>query len=261
MSVSAISIKNLNFQYTNSPVLTDVNLEVAEKNFLALIGPNGGGKSTLLKLMTGLLKPTAGEVSIYGKSPEQYYSHIGYVPQNTNMNNTFPITALEVVLMGHECEKRSLFGYGKHEVACAEGALERVGMLEFKDEKIGLLSGGQRQRVMIARALCAANTKILFFDEPTASLDVQGQHDIYMILKEISKTITVVVVSHDLSVILDFATCIAHVNRTLKYHHAPSVTSEKIIEMLGIKDNHLCEVDILNSLGKKFITPLTDYEK
>ncbi len=199
--------------------------------------------------MAGLIEPNIGEVLINGKTPKELYSHIGYVPQNTNFNLNFPITALEVVLMGHECEKRAFFGYGKHELSCALGALERVGMFDYKDEKIGTLSGGERQRVLIARAICAHNTEILFLDEPTSSLDFKAQEKIYRLLKDLNEWMSIVLVSHDLSVILDYATSICYVNRKITHHDAPSFNQEAIRKRLGIKDNHLCEVDILNSLG------------
>lgn len=245
----AVSLNNLSFSFDRSSVLEGVNLEIAPQQFFALIGPNGGGKTTLLKLMAGLLTPQSGEVRLFGHPPKAYYSHIGFVPQNTSLNSDFPITALEVVLMGHECEKRPLFGYGKHEIACALGALEKVDMADYQDAKIGSLSGGQRQRVLIARALCADNTRILFLDEPTSSLDAKGQQQIYDLLKTMSESLTVVVVSHDLAVILDYATGIGYVNRTLTYHDAPTISRKSVMDSLDIHDGHLCEVDILNSLG------------
>lgn len=247
----AIAIENLTFRYGNTPILNEINLEVQEKSFLALIGPNGGGKTTLLKLMVGLEKPTQGTISIFGEEPHKLYSKIGFVPQNTNFNSDFPITALEVVLMGHDCEKRPLFGYGKDEIGCAESALAQVGMVAYKNERIGALSGGQRQRVLIARALCAHNTQILFLDEPTSSLDAMGQQQIYDLLKEINAQMTIVVVSHDLEVILDYASQIGYINRTLTIHDAPNISRQTIINRLGITDGHLCEVDILNSLGRE----------
>ena len=250
MNRPAVSIDNLSFHYDKTDVLENIYLELSENSFLALIGPNGGGKSTLLKLMVGLQAPSEGSVEIFGEIPRNLYSKIGYVPQNTNFNIDFPITALEVVLMGHECSKRPWFGYGKHEVSCAEKALGQVGMLEFKNSRIGSLSGGQRQRVLIARALCASNTKILFLDEPTSSLDKTGQRQIYELLKKLNEHITVVVVSHDLEVILDYATHVGYVNRSLTLHKDLNITRESIIKKLGITNDHLCEVDILTSLGK-----------
>lgn len=251
MRQSAITIRDLSFRYGKTRVLENIDLEVADKSFLALIGPNGGGKTTLLKLMSGLLKPSNGSVKVHGGSPESMYAKIGYVPQDTNMNSDFPITALEIVLMGHECEKRPLFGYGRHEVHCAEKALEHVNMLEYKDSRIGDLSGGQRQRVLIARALCAHNTEILFLDEPTSSLDVTGQQQIYELLKQLNAQMTIVVVSHDLEVILDYASQVGYINHSLTLHDAPGITRESILCKLGISDGHLCEVEILSAMGQK----------
>jgi len=176
-----IEIKNLSFFYEKSKVLEDINLTIQDNDFLAIIGPNGGGKSTLLKLILGILKSKKGEIKSSFES-----NNIGYVPQNTNLNINFPITALEVVLMGHIGGKRPLFGYSKDEICCANSSLKQVGMEKFSNTKIGNLSGGQRQRVFIARALCA-NPKIILLDEPTASIDVLGQTEVYELLKELNQ--------------------------------------------------------------------------
>jgi zinc transport system ATP-binding protein len=151
--MSVIDIKNVSFSYDKQMILENINLSVEEKDFLAIIGPNGGGKSTLLKLILGIIKPQKGSISVLGKVPSKSLTHIGYVPQNTNVNTDFPIKVIEVVMMGHVGTKRPLFGYGKDEILCAMGALAQVGMEDFAQTKIGALSGGQRQRVMIARAL------------------------------------------------------------------------------------------------------------
>ncbi len=233
-----IEIKNLSYSYDKSKVLEDLNLNIKNNDFMAIIGPNGGGKSTLLKLILGLLKPITGEIkSTYDKNS------IGYVPQNTNLNIYFPITSLEVVLMGHIGGKRPLFGYSKEEISCAKNSLKKVGMSDAADVKIGNLSGGQRQRVFIARALCA-NPKIMLLDEPTASIDVQGQAEIYELLKELNETMTIVVVSHDISVLLNYAKNVAHVNKNLVYHSLGDM--QKNIQN---SDGHLCEVELLSALG------------
>jgi len=172
------------------------------------------------------------------------------VPQDTNINIHFPIKVIDVVLMGHVGKKESLFGYSKDDVMCAMGSLEKVGMIEYKDKKIGLLSGGQRQRVMIARALCA-NPSLMLLDEPTSNIDVKGQIEIYTLLKELNKEIGVVVVSHDISVVLDFSSAIAHINRGLSYHEAPKETTQSLLKGLGREGGHLCEVEILQLLGRK----------
>ncbi len=242
-----IQIENLSFAYDKELVLENVSLSVNERDFLAIIGPNGGGKSTLLKLMLGLLKPNSGTITIDGKAPSKALSIIGYVPQNTNVNTHFPIKVLDVVLMGHVGGKRPLFGYGKDEIACAMGSLEEVGMQSFANRKIGDLSGGQRQRVMIARALCA-DPKILILDEPTASIDTKGQKEIYTLLKKLNQSMTIIVVSHDLSVILEYASRAAYVNKNLTYH---DLSDKSHIFHTHGKDEHFCEVELLEMLGSQ----------
>ena len=241
-----IEIENLTFAYEDQPVLDSISLRVEEKDFLAIIGPNGGGKSTLLKLILGLLPLQKGTISVLGKSSRQSQSSIGYVPQNTNINTDFPIKVIEVVLIGHVGNK-PLFGYGKDEIACAMGALAQVGMEQFADEKIGSLSGGQRQRVMIARALCA-HPEILILDEPTASIDPAGQKEIYTLLKMLNREMTVIVVSHDLSVILNYANKVAYVNRTIVWH---DITDKSQIFHTHADGGHLCEIELLQMLGNE----------
>ena len=234
-----INIKNLFFKYQKTEVLENVNLTIKDDDFLAIIGPNGGGKSTLLKLILGLLPLQSGTIE---KNIEN--NQVGYVPQNTNLNIDFPITALEVVLMGHISSKKRLFGYSKDEISCAIESLNQVGMKDFANKKIGDLSGGQRQRVFIARALCS-NPKIMLLDEPTASIDVKGQREIYELLKELNKFICIVVVSHDISVLLNYAKNVAHINRNLVYH-----SLENIEKNVSTQNEHLCEVELLSALGK-----------
>lgn len=243
--MSIVSIKNLSFSYDKQIVLENIDLNIEDKDFLAIIGPNGGGKSTLLKLILGMNKIQQGVIKVLNEIPSKNLSKIGYVPQNTNINTDFPIKVIEVVLMGHVGGKRPFIGYGKEEISCAMGALAQVGMQDFAHKKIGSLSGGQRQRVMIARALCA-HPKVLLLDEPTASIDVEGQKKIYDLLKELNKTITVVVVSHDISVILGYAKKVAHINKTLTFHDI-SDKSDSIKNTKG----HFCEVEMLELMGAK----------
>ena len=242
--MSIISIKDLNFSYDKEPILQDINLEVKEGDFLAIIGPNGGGKSTLFKTILGMVTPRSGTIKVLGGKPQKNLSKIGYVPQNTNINTDFPIKVIEVVVMGHVGHKRPLFGYSKEELACAMSMLSKVGMQEYAQAKIGSLSGGQRQRVMIARALCA-HPKVLLLDEPTASIDVAGQKQIYELLKILNKSITVIVVSHDISVILGYANRVAYVNKTLTFHELESSFKPKD------EEEHFCEVEMLQLLSQK----------
>ncbi|MBD3790454.1 MAG: ABC transporter ATP-binding protein [Campylobacterales bacterium] len=243
--MNVIDISHLSFAYDKEFILEDINLAVGKHDFLAIIGPNGGGKSTLLKLILGIYKPKSGTVRVLGKEPSKEISHIGYVPQNTNINIDFPIKVIEVVMMGHVGGKRPLFGYGKDEKACAMGALAQVGMEAYAEYKIGSLSGGQRQRVMIARALCA-HPSILILDEPTSSIDVAGQRDIYELLKTLAKQITIIVVSHDISVILEYANKVAHINRTLSYH---DISNKEATFHTHHPKGHFCEVELLQMLG------------
>lgn len=252
--MTAITIENLNFSYDKEQVLENINLKVEDNDFLAIIGPNGGGKSTLLKLILGLLPLKKGTVKIYDDAPSKNISKIGYVPQNTNINTDFPIKVLEVVMMGHTKSKEEKaksknilhrffdIGYNEFEKSCAMNALKQVGMDKFANKKIGDLSGGQRQRVMIARALCA-HPSILILDEPTASIDVDGQKQIYDLLKILNETITVIVVSHDISVIMGYAHKVAHINKVLTFH------SLNQIKNIDRNDDHFCEVEMLNMLG------------
>ena len=235
-----LELKNLFFSYDKQNVLEDINLDILDNDFLAIIGPNGGGKSTLLKLILGLLKTKNATIIKNVKNNE-----IGYVPQNTNLNIDFPITALEVVLMGHISSKKQIFGYSKDDMSCAINSLKKVSMEDKADCKIGDLSGGQRQRVFIARALCS-NPKVMLLDEPTASIDVKGQKDIYELLKELNKSIAIVVVSHDISVLMNYAKNVAHVNKSLVYHHLKNIE-----EQIHLDDEHMCEVELLSALGKK----------
>ncbi|SFV62850.1 Zinc ABC transporter, ATP-binding protein ZnuC [hydrothermal vent metagenome] len=233
--MSIIEIKDLSFCYDKQKILEDINLNVEEKDFLAIIGPNGGGKSTLLKLILGINPIKDGSIKTFGEVPKKNLSKIGYVPQNTNVNTDFPIKVLEVVLMGHIGEKSPLFGYGKEEKICAMGALAQVGMEKFANSKIGELSGGQRQRIMIARALCA-HPKILILDEPTASIDIDGQKLIYELLKTLNSYITIIVVSHDISVIMKYANKVVHINKRLTNHN------------ISHKGNHFCEVEMFKEV-------------
>jgi len=221
--MTVIDIENLSFAYDKQIILENINLKVEEKDFLAIIGPNGGGKSTLLKLILGMNPLKIGSISVLGKKPTQS----------------------QVVMMGHVEGKQPLFGYGKHEVLCATGALEQVGMADFVHTKIGSLSGGQRQRVMIARALCA-HPKILILDEPTSSIDITGQREIYELLKVLNEYITIIVVSHDISVILEYANKAAHVNKNLSYH---DISDKQSTFHKHGNDEHFCEIELLQMLG------------
>lgn len=226
----AIEIRNLSFSYEKTPVLSDVNFSVDVGDFLAIIGPNGGGKSTLMKLIVGLLKPSEGDVRVFGEKVPSKKVSIGYVPQNTNRNLEFPITVAETVSTG-----LPLYKSNPQKV---KEALETVKMESFAGRRLGELSGGERQRVLIARAL-AADPQILFLDEPSSNIDAQGQEDLYGLLAELNAKMTIVIVSHDLMVLSNHVKSVACVNRTVHFHSGSKITPEMVQSMYG------CEVDLI----------------
>jgi len=239
-----VSIKELFFKYEKEFILEDINLEIKDKDFLTILGPNGGGKSTLLKLILGINPLTQGDIKIFGNKIADEISNIGYVPQNTNVNLNFPISVIEVVMMGQNDIKKRFFGYKKDEKIKALELLKKVDMQEYADSKISNLSGGQRQRVLIARALFA-NPKILLLDEPTSNIDVNGCEQIYQTLEKLNKDITIVVISHDISVVLKYATKAVYINKKLTYHDL-----SKMKDDFKNMDAHVCEIELLEMLGK-----------
>lgn len=243
-TTNAIKVTNLSFSYERQKVLKNINLTIKKNEFTTLIGPNGGGKSTLLKLILGINDLKYGKISIFGKDYLSQISKVGYVPQNTNINLNFPITVLEVVMMGQNSLSKRLFGYKKEEKLRALEVLTKVDMEDFAQIKISNLSGGQRQRVLIARALFS-DPDILLLDEPTSNIDINGSRQVYNTLEELNKDITVVVVSHDISVILQYASKAFYINKTLTHHDLSQMKKE-----FKSMKTHVCEVELLEMLGK-----------
>ena len=239
-----VEIKNVWFAYNGQTVLEDVSLDIQQGDFIAMIGPNGGGKTTLLKLMLGLLKPDKGAIRVLGDSTEKASHHIGYVSQDVHINRSFPITATDVVLMGKLEPNRRWAKSSVQDRDEALDALERMEIESFADSKIGELSGGQRQRVFIARAL-VTQPKVLLLDEPTASIDAKGQAEFYRLLKELNKDITILVVSHDLVAISTYVKSVACVNKRLHYHHQAEITGEMLEEMYPCTDEEVCPVELI----------------
>jgi zinc transport system ATP-binding protein len=242
--LAIIEIKDLDFAYNGETILKDVNLTVRPKDFVAIIGPNGGGKTTLLKLVLGLLTPAKGTVRVDGRSPQKASPCIGYVPQDIHTNRSFPISAIDVVLMGKLNPKQRLSRRSATSRRDAMAALERMEMATYADSKIGLLSGGQRQRVFIARALLT-QPKLLILDEPTASIDTKGQADFYRLLKELNQDITVLVVSHDLLVISRYVKSVACVNKKLHYHDQAEITGDMLETMYPCTVEEVCPVELV----------------
>lgn len=223
MSPSVVHAQGVSFAYDGHPVLEDVDLRVRQGEFLAVLGPNGGGKTTLLKVLLGILKPHQGVVTVLGAAPGRMARKVGYVPQHTNVHTRFPITVEDVALLGRLPHRPLGRGFSATDREAARQALERVGMWELRHRRIGRLSGGQRQRVFIARALANA-PELLFLDEPTASVDREFQTALYNLLKELNASMTIIVVSHDLSILSSYATSVACVNKTLYYHDRAEFT-------------------------------------
>lgn len=194
-----IEFTNVSFSYDGSPVLSNVNFSISQGEFIGIIGPNGGGKTTLLKLILGFIQPNEGKIKIFGHSPKCTLSRcqLGYVPQSLRFDREFPISVEEVVLSGLLSKLPWHGRFNAEQRLSALQALNEVGMQDFNAHPFGQLSGGQAQRVLIARAL-VANPRLLLLDEPTASVDTQAEGEIYAILKKLQGKMTILMVTHDL---------------------------------------------------------------
>lgn len=202
MKEVVVSANRLNFRYENTPTLEDASFEIFRNEFVGIFGPNGGGKTTLLKLLMGMLQPQKGTVQLFGRPPKEMRHLIGYVPQAIRFDRDFPISVLEVVMMG--C-LRKLSWWGQYPADTKQKAfkaLERVELTHKATASFGTLSGGEAQRALIARAI-VDNPQLLFLDEPTANVDPQAQQGIYEQLMELNKTMTILMVTHDLQTIVD----------------------------------------------------------
>ncbi|HEU18703.1 MAG TPA: ABC transporter ATP-binding protein [Deltaproteobacteria bacterium] len=240
METPVIEFENVTFSYDGLPVLRDVSLMVEDRDFLAVVGPNAGGKTTILKLMLGLLKPRSGTVRVLGNSPESARKHIGYMPQYTSLDMMFPVNVLDVVLMGRLGENKLGF-FRKRDRDIARDSLQMVEMSGFDDRPFSDLSGGQRQRVLIARAL-ASNPEILLLDEPTSNIDVAVETGLFEILHELNQSKTIVLVTHDLGFVSSFVKHVACVNRRVIVHPTSEITGELINDIYGT-DVHMVRHD------------------
>jgi zinc transport system ATP-binding protein len=238
-SQSAVEVKDLYAGYNDETVLKDINLTIEREDFIGLIGPNGGGKTTLLKVILGLLEPKKGTVRVMGKSPQRGRQHIGYVPQFAVFDSDFPISVHDVVRMGRLGPDRLFKSYTDKDDTIVNERLAWVDLTEQKDRPLSKLSGGQRQRVYIARAL-AGEPELLLLDEPTISVDIEARAHIYDLLYEINQHgVTILLVSHDLNVISSYVKTIGCLNRALHYHGEKEVTAEML------KSGYGCPVDLI----------------
>ncbi|NNE93282.1 MAG: ABC transporter ATP-binding protein [Verrucomicrobiales bacterium] len=228
MSSPIVCCENVYFRYGNPWVLEDVSFTVPAGESLAVIGPNGGGKSTLLKILLGLEEPNRGSVSILGETPENARCRMGYVPQAMRFDPLFPITALDIVLMGRL--DRLKFGrFSKHCHEVAKEALNQVDLADRANRPFADLSGGERQRVMIARAL-ACEPELLLLDEPTANIDLSIEEQLLEILEKLRENMTILLVTHDLDLVSTLGDSVLCVNHRVHRHSLP-LSGETIREI------------------------------
>ncbi len=230
-----VSLERVSFTYAGVDVLRDVSFEFHEGDFVGIIGPNAGGKTTLLKLILGLLRPGSGSIRVLGVSPDEARGLVGYVPQYAHFDRSFPIRVRTAVTMGTLGRDRMRDTVANDAV---DRALEQVELHEVADRQMGSLSGGQLQRALIARAL-VTEPRLLLLDEPTASLDTRIGRSVYELLEELAEKITVVLVSHDIGVISRHVRTIACLNVEMHYHHSKHLTPEMIEAAYG------CPVDLV----------------
>lgn len=238
-NVQALHIENLTVHYGQTPALEGVCLDVADGEYLGIIGPNGGGKTTILKAILGLVPLSSGTIRIYGRSLSKHRTPVGYVPQVTAVNRKFPISLFEVVLTGYL--KKGLapfFHYSAQDKEATYDLLARVGLAGLANRQIAELSGGEFRKMLIARAL-AVSPRLLLLDEPTAGVDAASCDQIYSLLAELNKNMTIVLVTHDLLAVSSQIRRLACLNGHLIYYGKPQL-SEKIV-------NHLygCPVDLI----------------
>ena len=235
-----IDIRSLNFSYGSTPTLSGINLQIEDGEFLGIVGPNAGGKSTLLKLILGMLDPQSGNIRVLGSTPRAARRQLGYVPQYPTFSRDFPITVEQVVQLGRlgrwqkagwwQALMPSRVSRDDRDAVCS--ALEEVEAGDLARRQIGSLSGGQLQRVLLARAL-VSEPRILILDEPTANIDQRLEGEIFDLLKRLNERMTILVVSHDVAFISHYVKRVACVNSTLVCHHTDAVDGAVIQELYG----------------------------
>ena len=233
-----IKIEHLCARYDQKEVLHDVNLTVYQDDYLGIIGPNGGGKTTLMKIILGLKKPSAGSIKFYqpatsteGNNEPREVKEItmGYLPQYNDLDHQFPISVYEVVLSGLSKTKGLFARYTKAHHQQVLDTLERMQLVDLKDRHIGALSGGQLQRVLLARAI-VSKPDVVILDEPNTYIDRRFQKQMYEMLEQINKDCAIIIVSHDIAEVLNNVKHIACVNHHLHYHDTADMPREKLEE-------------------------------
>ncbi|WP_457671408.1 metal ABC transporter ATP-binding protein [Thiolapillus sp.] len=230
MTGNVIEIQDLSFSYGKAPVLDQISLEVPEREFLGIVGPNAGGKSTLLKIILGLLKPRQGKVRVLGLRPARARRHLGYVPQYPAFARDFPVTVEQVVLMGRLGQGRIIGGYSRRDREISRRVMAETEILDLAQRRISQLSGGQLQRTLVARAL-ACEPRILLLDEPTANIDMRVENELFDLLKILNQRMTILVVSHDIAFISGYVHRVACLNRTLICHRTENIDGQVIQQL------------------------------
>jgi len=221
-----ITIENITVKYEDTIALSNINLIIQDKEFIGIIGPNGGGKTTLVKTILGIIEPESGQVRM---DKEEV---LGYVPQLKTFEREFPITVEEVILTGHLPRKiRFAKRFQAHEYDHAGKVMKRLGIEPLKKRQIGELSGGQMQRVLIARALMNHPT-ILILDEPTAGVDEEAKQEIYKMLKELNEDMTIIMITHDTLGLMELFDRVVYINKTIHLHSSNNMDAitEELIE-------------------------------
>lgn len=233
-----ISLENVAAAYDGKQVLSDVNLKVREKDFIGIIGPNGGGKTTLVKLILGLISPTAGKIDFYKEGKPVDKIKIGYLPQYSSLDKKFPISLFELVLSGLSGQKPLFHPFDRNQRDMATETIRRMGMEGLEQAPVGTLSGGQLQRALLGRAI-VSSPDVVILDEPSTYLDKRFEEHLYPLLEEINRKSAILLVSHDIGTILQNVKSVACVNETLDYHPDTEISSQKIEAVFG------CPIDLL----------------
>ena len=235
---SVIRINGLCAGYNGKNILSHVDLNVYERDFLGVIGPNGGGKTTLVKCILGLHQPSEGKIRFYKNGQEVHDINMGYLPQYNNIDRKFPISVYEVVLSGLSKQKSIFRKYSSNQHDAVRQIISRMGLEGLEDRAIGALSGGQLQRALLGRAL-VSNPEVVILDEPDTYIDKRFETKLYSLLEEINKERAIILVSHDIGTVLKNVKTIACVNETVHYHPHTEVPTEWLEEHFG------CPIEML----------------
>jgi zinc transport system ATP-binding protein len=238
MSEAVVELSGVQVDLGGSRVLENLDLAVGRNDFLGVIGPNGGGKTTLLRVILGMVTPTDGSVSVFGTDPAHARKRVGYVPQQTFFDRGFPISVLDTVLLGFLQRRPPLRRFTRADRRSAAEALDRVGLAHLAGRRLGALSGGELQRAFIARAL-VGRPQLLLLDEPTSSVDQTSKTSVYELLHQLRSELAIILVTHDVGVISNHVDSIACLNRRLFLHNDKTISSETLRKVYG------CPVDLI----------------